>query len=190
MSDVLVLNADFLPVSALPLSVVSWETAVRALYLGTVATIHEYDDWEVHSPSTTIKVPSVIMTKKYLHFQRTVAFTERNLFLRDRYTCQYCGQVFPEQKLTFDHYVPRKDGGRTRWDNIVSACAPCNGWKGHNRTIEPLHKPYKPTYYQLLALRKEYPLVVAHESWVGYLDWPEENVIVKGGNILRRRRAA
>lgn len=189
-TDCLVLNQDFLPVSALPLSVVGWETAVRAIYLDTVAVIAEYDDWEVHSPSTTIKVPSVIITKKYLHFQRAVSFTDNNVFLRDRYTCQYCGQVFPQQKLTYDHVVPRRDGGRTRWDNIVAACGPCNGWKGHNRTIRPLRMPYKPSYYELLAIRKEYPVVVSDESWIEYLDWPAENIHIKGGNILRRARAA
>ncbi len=190
MNDVLVLNSDLMPVSHLPLSVVGWEDAVKAVYLGTVSVVAEYEDWEVHSPSMTMKVPSVVMTKRYLHFQRKVAFTSEQIYLRDRYTCQYCDKVFGQQKLTMDHVVPRKFGGKTTWENITTSCGPCNFKKGSNKKITPKVQPRRPTYYELLAIRKEYPLAIPCEQWVDYLDWPADNLFVKGKNILRNQLVA
>lgn len=189
---VLVLNADYAPVSHLPLSTMRWQEAVRAIYLGTVSIVSEYDDWEVHSPSVTMRVPSVVMTKRYLHFSRRVAFCDTNLFLRDRYTCQYCGKVFPEHSLTMDHVLPCKYGGETSWENIATSCGPCNFKKGCDRTVLPKNKPYKPTYYELLNIRKEYPLMIPSANWIDYIDWPNENLFVTGGQkeILHNSLAA
>lgn len=191
--QVLVLNADYAPVSQLPLSTMPWQAAVRAIFLDTVSVVAEYDDWEVHSPSLTMRVPSVVMTKRYLHYQRRTTFSDRNLFLRDRYTCQYCHRVFPENSLTMDHVLPCRYGGETTWENITTACGPCNFRKGCDRKIVPMKKPYRPTYYELLNIRKEYPLSVPCEKWVDYLDWPEEKLFVgssKGKNILHDSMAA
>ena len=184
---VLVLNADSAPVSQLPLSTLRWEAAVKAIFSGTVVVVEEYDNWEVHSPSTTMRVPSVIMTKRYLHHKRKVSFASEKVFLRDRYTCQYCHRH--ADKLTMDHVLPRRHGGKTTWENIVSACGPCNFNKGDNRKIVPNRLPCKPSYYELLAIRKEFPLTVPCERWVDYLDWPESNLYI-GKNILRRTIAA
>jgi 5-methylcytosine-specific restriction endonuclease McrA len=188
--DVVVLNTDLMPVNQLPLSTIKWQDAIKAVFLDTVSVIAEYEDWEVHSPSLTMRVPSVIMTKRYLHFQRKIAFTEEQIFLRDRYTCQYCHKVFPEHKLTMDHVVPRKYGGKTTWDNISSACGPCNFKKGSNKRIVPNVMPRKPTYYELLAIRKEYPLAIPCEQWIDYLDWPADNLFVKQKKILRTQLTA
>lgn len=191
MSEVLILNADYSPVSHLPLSTIRWEQAIKAVFLETVSIVAEYDDWEVHSPSLTMRVPSVIMTKEFLHFSRKVAFDKVQIFLRDRYTCQYCHRKFPEHRLTMDHVLPRKYGGQTTWENIATSCGGCNAKKGHNRDIVPARKPYKPTYYELLNIRKEYPLSVPTEQWVDYLDWPEENLFVAGSKrILHNSMAA
>jgi 5-methylcytosine-specific restriction endonuclease McrA len=185
---VLILNADSAPVSHIPLSTVKWPAAIRALFLGTVSVVEEYDDWEVHSPSTTMRVPAVVMAKRYLHFQRKVSFSDSHVFLRDRYTCQYCHRQFPEHRLTMDHVLPCKYGGKTNWENITTACGPCNFAKGSNRKIVPRKLPYKPTYYELLAIRKEFPLHIPCEKWIPYLDWPEKNLI--GKNILQNTSAA
>ena len=190
---VLVLNADYAPVSHLPLATMNWRQAIRAVFLDTVTVIAEYDDWEVHSPSVTMRVPSVIMTKQYLHFSRRVAFSDANLFLRDRYTCAYCQKAFPEHSLTMDHVLPCKYGGETSWENITTACGPCNFKKGHNRKIVPAKMPYKPTYYELLNIRKEFPLSVPSEQWVDYLDWPAEKLFISNGkkeNIILRNTLA
>ena len=74
-----------------------------------------------------MRLPSVVSLKTYIRPTRNPAFTRFNVFLRDRFECQYCGD---DDDLTFDHVIPRSRGGRTTWDNVVAACAPCNLSKG------------------------------------------------------------
>lgn len=190
--DTLVLNRDMMPIKMLPVSTVTWENAIKAIYAEHATVVHEYEDWEVHSPSVTIRVPSVIMVRDYVHYDKQIPWNEEYLKLRDRYRCQYCEKRFPAQHLTQDHVVPRKYGGKTNWENIVSACGPCNHRRGHNIKIQPRIKPYKPTYWELVQKAKELPLIVPDESWVDYLDWPQENLMVRGKKkkILRLDQAA
>lgn len=191
--DTLVLNRDMQPVSLLPVSTSSWENAIKAIYTGAATIVHEYEDWEVHSPSTTFKVPSVVMIREYVNFSKEIPWNPEYLYLRDRYRCQYCRKGFPSHKLTQDHVTPRKYGGKTTWDNIVSACAPCNHSRGHNQKIRPMVEPYKPTYWELIEKAKqEITLVVQDESWLPYLGWPEDKILIKGKQkkILQYSRAA
>lgn len=189
--DTLVLNRDMRPVKMLPVSTLSWQNAIKAIYGEAAQVVHEYEEWEVHSPSVTMKVPSVIMVRDYVHFTRQIPWNPDYLLLRDRFTCQYCHRQFPAQKLTQDHVIPRMLGGKTSWDNIVSACGPCNHSRGHNTKIQPRIKPYKPSYWELVEKAKDLlPLVVPDESWTHYLDWPEENLVVKNKKILRVNLAA
>ena len=122
----LVLNADYTPLSYYPLSLWPWQTAIKAVFLERVDIVASYAR-EVHSPSWTMPIPSVIALRQYVKPSEFPAFTRFNLFLRDRFTCQYCGS--PHQ-LTFDHVVPRRLGGRTSWENVTTACDPCNLRKG------------------------------------------------------------
>ena len=128
----LVLNADFRPLSYFPLSIWSWQDAVKAVFLDRVSVLNEYET-EVHSTSLTMRLPSVIALKEYIPAARRPAFTRFNVFLRDRFACQYCGADRPAPDLTFDHVIPRSRGGRTTWENVVICCVPCNQKKG-NRT--------------------------------------------------------
>ena len=86
----LVLNADYRPLSYYPLSLWPWQDAVKAVYLDRVDIVAEYEH-TVRSPSTEIRIPSVIVLKDYVKPQKRVAFTRFNLFLRDEFRCQYCG---------------------------------------------------------------------------------------------------
>lgn len=126
----LVLNADFRPLSYFPLSLWSWQEAVKAVFMRRVHVLSEYDR-KVRSPSREMALPSVIVLKQYVPAARKPAFTRFNVFLRDRFACQYCGDALPAERLTFDHVVPRVRGGRTSWCNVVTACEPCNLSKGH-----------------------------------------------------------
>ena len=131
----LVLNADFRPLSYYPLSLWSWQDTIKAVFLERVNIVAEYDQ-AVHSPSLEIRLPSVVSLKAYVKPSTHPAFTRFNVFLRDRFTCQYCGAVLPASALTFDHVVPRAHGGTTSWANIVtairtwnSACTRSLGWR-------------------------------------------------------------
>ena len=105
----LVLNADFRPLSYYPLSIWCWQDAIKAVFLDRVNIVSEYDTL-VRSPSFEMRLPSVVSLKSYVKPSRFPAFTRFNVFLRDRFTCQYCGE---REDLTFDHVVPRSKGGVT-----------------------------------------------------------------------------
>jgi 5-methylcytosine-specific restriction endonuclease McrA len=188
-NSTLILNADSAPLSLLPLTTIPWYNAIKAMCLGTVSVVEEYEDWEVHSPSMTIRVPSVLMTKRYLSSKRKISFSKDHIHLRDHYTCQYCYKVFPSSLLTMDHVVPHSHGGRKTWENIVSACGPCNHNKGDDHRIVPKRMPRKPSYYELVNIRKEFPLSIPCDTWANYLDWPEDKLYI-GRNILRDTMAA
>ena len=89
----LVLNADFRPLSYYPLSLCSWQDSVKSVFLNRVSVIENYNQ-EVHSPTTSFKLPSVIALKDYVIPQKKPAFTRFNVFLRDNFTCQYCHKKF------------------------------------------------------------------------------------------------
>jgi 5-methylcytosine-specific restriction endonuclease McrA len=129
-SPVLVLNATFEPINV---------TAVRralVLMLKGVAQAEETNHHEVHSTSKAIQVPSVIRLLSYRHIpQQSRALSRKNILLRDRNTCQFCGATFPASELTLDHVMPRSRGGRSSWENLVACCYACNNSKG-DRTPE------------------------------------------------------
>jgi len=128
----LLLNASFQP-----LQVISWQKALSLFFLGKVEIV-ETSDRTIRSVTLTFKMPLVIRLLKYMpHKTRRniVRFTRNNIFLRDHYTCQYCGRKPPFSQLTMDHVHPVVKGGRKTWENIVTACRGCNLRKG-GRTPE------------------------------------------------------
>ena len=179
MGTTLVLNADGNPVSIVPLSSIHWQDAVRIIVCGRAVAMENYDTWVVRSPSIQLRMPSVIMLKDYQHHNGKVEFSRQNLILRDKFTCQYCMKQFAYKDLTFDHVVPRRDGGKTHWENIVSACYDCNQEKAHYRTMKPNREPHRPTYWELSNNRKKFPISVPNADWVQYLNW-ESEVTVNG----------
>ncbi len=170
----LVLNADFRPLSYYPLSLWSWQEAVKSVFLDRVNIIQTYDK-QVHSPSLNMNLPSVVALKNYVSPARYPAFTRFNLFLRDKFSCQYCGDT---DDLTFDHVIPRSKGGLTRWDNVVAACAPCNLRKSNMMPevagMIPMQKPFRPTVFHLHKNGRLFPPNYLHESWLDYLYWDTE----------------
>lgn len=164
----LVLNAAYFPHQ-----IVSWEDAITLVYQEKAQVLEEYDE-VISSPSMEFFTPAVIrlMTMSGKDFKREVKFSRVNVFSRDSFTCQYCGQRFKMKELTFDHVVPRKQGGITSWTNVVSACRLDNGLKGA-RTPEQagmrlLRRPAKPTtlpLYPVISARSEIPKI--WEKWVG-----------------------
>jgi 5-methylcytosine-specific restriction endonuclease McrA len=170
----LVLNADYRPLSYYPLSLWTWQEAVKAAFLDRVTILSEYDE-VVRSPTTEIKIPSVVVLKDYVRPQKKVAFTRFNLFLRDEFCCQYCGS---RGELTFDHVLPRARGGVTSWENVVAACSKCNLSKGSKLLKQSglsLRKPpRKPEAEELRNMGRKFPPNHLHESWIDFLYWDAE----------------
>jgi len=174
---VLVLNADFRPLSYFPLSLWSWQDAIKAVVSDRVNVVSEYDR-EIRSPSWRIKLPSVISLKDYLPVSRRAAFTRFNVFLRDRFCCQYCGQSFAVHDLTFDHVIPKSKGGQTTWGNVVAACSPCNLRKGNLMPkaagMLPITRPNEPSSFELQENGRAFPPNFLHHSWRDFLYWDSE----------------
>ncbi len=173
----LILNADYRPLSYFPLSTWSWQEAVKAVFRETVTVLSEYER-VIRSPAWEMKLPSVLALREYIPNNRTPAFTRFNVFLRDGYRCQYCGRKFRTQDLTFDHVIPRSRGGRTTWDNIVTACQSCNILKGnrmpHECHMYPQREPDRPSVFELQEYGRKFPPSFLHRSWGDFLYWDVE----------------
>ena len=170
----LVLNADFRPLSYYPLSLWPWQEVVKAVFLERVDVVAHYDQ-VVHSPSFEMKLPIGDLAPRLrapgspagVHaVQRVPARRLRLPVLR------------LADDLTFDHVVPRSKGGRTTWENIVTACAPCNLRKGgkyaHHTGMRPHRRPRRPTMHELQHIGRRFPPHHLHESWMDYLYWDVE----------------
>ena len=173
----LVLNADYRPLSYFPLSTWSWQETIKAIFLDRVDVVSHYDR-VVHSPSATHRLPSVVALRQYIPQNRRPPFTRFNVFLRDRFTCQYCLIPYAAPELTFDHLIPRSRGGRTSWTNVVTACTRCNLVKSDRMPAEcnmrPAAAPHVPTTFQLQERGRAYPPNFLHESWRDFLYWDSE----------------
>jgi len=114
----------------------------------------------IKTPRFRVRMPEVILLRKFGgRPKRLVAFTRRNLYKRDIYTCQYCGKKLPTEDLTIDHVVPKSHGGKTTWENCVLACYNCNAKKA-NKTLREsglklLKKPSRPEWYPLNEVEKK-----------------------------------
>ena len=170
----LVLNADYRPLSYYPLSLWSWQDSVKSVFLDRVTIINNYDRI-IRSPSFNMKLPSVIALKSFIKPQANPSFTRFNVFLRDRFSCQYCSSG---EELTFDHLLPRSKGGQTNWDNVVTACSTCNVKKGgrllKNSGLILNQEPYQPSTEDLHKNGKHFPPNFLHKSWMDYLYWDVE----------------
>jgi 5-methylcytosine-specific restriction endonuclease McrA len=173
----LLLNADYQPISYYPLSLLSWQDALKAVFRESVTVVSEYER-EVHSPSMSMKLPSVLALKEYIAPAQKPAFTRFNVYLRDEWRCQYCAQIFRTHELTFDHVIPRSKGGNTSWENIVASCRSCNTRKSDHMPskcgMHPIRVPYEPDLYDLRAKGRKFPPNFLHESWSDFLYWDSE----------------
>lgn len=153
-----------------PLKIISWMKAMTLVITGD-AEIVEESDRVIRSASSEWKLPSVI--RQFSKFKRrgNVQFSRINIYMRDAFTCQYCGEKKGMKELTFDHVLPRAQGGKTNWTNIVTACRPCNSYK-EDKTPEQaglklIRKPEEPKWLpaQMVIRMKKLP-----KEWEPYID--------------------
>lgn len=132
-----------------PLKVVPWQRAIELLTLGKIEILESYDQ-EVRSAYLVIKIPAVVrLIRAFRKRKKPVKFSRISVYGRDDYRCLYCNEKFRISELTYDHVLPRAQGGKTTWDNVATCCVRCNGKKAC-RTPEQAgmklrHKPFQPT---------------------------------------------
>lgn len=159
-----------------PVKIVSWQRAITLLFLGKVEVIEEYDR-NIKTTSLVIKVPAVVrLLNAFRRHKKPVKFSRVNIYGRDDYTCQYCGVRKRVGDLTYDHVVPRAQGGKTTWTNIVTACCECNSTKA-NRTpaqagMRLKKQPAQPTATPVLVVTVSRASVP--DAWRDYLYWTSE----------------
>jgi 5-methylcytosine-specific restriction endonuclease McrA len=190
--QVLVLNRSWVAVQ-----VASARRAMSLLYQGLARAVHpvdytlyDFDDWcelsrfvenglFINTVRLRIRVPEVVILRVFNGFVRQeVRFSRRNIFERDKNTCQYCGRRMPKTDLTLDHVVPRSRGGIDSWDNLVLACMPCNVRKG-NRMPDEAHmplirRPVKPTWLPQLGMRVPTSQLISWQRFVDTAYWDVE----------------
>jgi 5-methylcytosine-specific restriction endonuclease McrA len=176
----LVLNADYTP-----LSIIDYRKAISFLYKDdlsqTLEIVNYYKDDYLIGIDYKVYIPAVIRVKHYLNLHNCIVkFSRANLFVRDNYKCQYCGQTSDKNQMTYDHIIPKSqwsyDYSPTTWTNIVLACTECNRRKG-NRTPEQAnmklmniptspskHKKYLSVTRRLDIIKNDLP-----EEWINYI---------------------
>lgn len=191
----LLLNADGRPMSVYPLKLLPWQDAVRDTWQshvpgnradGRFDVVAEYDV-EVRSPgratgqSFSMRLPSVLMHRRYQRLDRPAPCTRANVYLRDEGRCGYCSRPISRRELTFDHVVPQCRGGRSDWLNLAASCSPCNARKGDKSLAQSgmrlRRAPWVPSQVQLneVALRflRPNPDAIRHGSWYAWLGMEE-----------------
>jgi 5-methylcytosine-specific restriction endonuclease McrA len=170
MEQTLVLNASYEP-----LRIVSWRKAITLLFQDKVEVIAVYDR-EIRGVTVRLKLPAVLRLLRHVRVRRAfteVPFSRANVYARDEYRCQYCGEQHPPAQLTFDHVLPVAHGGHKGWDNIVTCCIRCNRKKG-DRTPEQaglrlIRSPRRPLLPPALTITLG--TARAPESWRDFLYW-------------------
>ena len=171
--NVLVLNFVYRPIA-----VMSWQDAVTNVYSGRAEIIEHYPDRTIKSASQEWPMPCVVrfLRKKTSRwFKCEPRFTRKNVWIRDRGACQYCGRTVLLRQFTLDHVMPRSRGGKTEWGNIVAACDPCNQKKEARTPQEAqMHLRKPPLAPKVLPVVNESndPALshVMPDQWRAYLD--------------------
>lgn len=152
MNAVLLLNSSYEP-----LKVISWQRAVTMFFSGKIEVLEEYED-PIRSVSIVIRAPAVVRLLRFVKIGRKAPpLCRTNVLARDNFQCQYCTCNLTSREATMDHVVPRSQGGKTSWDNIVTACGTCNRKKGGRTPSEArmnlVKRPARPDWLPVLTIR-------------------------------------
>ncbi len=179
---VLVLNRNFQPVR-----VTNARRALCMLYIGSARALNaDYqqfdflswsalsaefnDDW-VGTTNRRLRIPRIVVLQVYDRVPiGRIRFSRQNIFLRDHNTCQYCRQELDRRLLNLDHVVPRSQGGKTTWENVVASCFGCNHKKGgrtpQQARMQLFRQPRKPRWSELATPKPK----VMYREWIPFLD--------------------
>jgi len=187
-SAVLVLNRCYLP-----MHVTTARRAFAMVYQDLACVVNDqyetfdFDAWRrqraasetevIGTPSGSIRIPRVIVLRHYDRVpKRHVRYSRANIFTRDKFTCQYCGDRPPRSQLNLDHVIPRSLGGRTSWENVVCSCVDCNRRKGGRTPEQALLRLRRPP-----ARPRWTPLMNLAASSARYAEWRPFLGIIDGG---------
>lgn len=142
--ETLVLDTSYVPVAR-----VHWQRALTLLFMGKVEVVEEYETEKIRSVTFSMKMPSVVRFLRALRSKkRAIKFSRENVYARDHGKCQYCGGRLTRPEATYDHVIPRAQGGTTTWENVVICCVPCNQKKKDRTPVQAgmklLSTPVKP----------------------------------------------
>lgn len=162
-SKVLVLNASYEP-----LSICDARNAVLLLFCGKAMMVASHPEHRIRTVTENFPLPSIVRLMVYVRIDyRGAVLNRKNLFRRDGFRCQYCG--CKDDSLTVDHVMPKSRGGEDTWENLITACKPCNTKKGNRTPAEAgmamLNKPVRPSH---ITLMRQHYLSISDE-WKPYL---------------------
>jgi len=152
-AQVIVLNSDYTF-----LNFIDYKKAFTLLAKEKIEVI-KYSETIIRSFKDSFKIPSVVRLINFVNilYRRKVSFTKDNVYIRDNYTCGYCGQKLNKRTITLDHIIPKSKGGKDSWENCVSACKDCNERKGdkflHDTDMQLHLKPRQPNLLDFIIMR-------------------------------------
>jgi 5-methylcytosine-specific restriction endonuclease McrA len=169
---VLVLNQDFSPIG-----LVDWKDAITLQFKDVITIVDYYEDYVQCTCDRKWPLPAVIALKQYEKIRSNIPYSKKNVFIRDKLCCQYCGKKFKPRELTVDHVYPRskwnhkRNGTPTHWGNIVTCCFQCNSKKG-NKTPEEAgmklkRQPVKPN--GSMYIKGFGPYTKIQKEWLPYI---------------------
>jgi 5-methylcytosine-specific restriction endonuclease McrA len=190
-ATVLVLNRSWIAVH-----IADVRRALSLVYRGLAKVVapdtyatYDFESWKelsqaaqsnyISTVSFKIRIPEIIVLNVFNGFyHKDVRFSRRNIFDRDRSSCQYCGKRFSKMDLTIDHVVPRSRGGKDTWDNVVLACVKCNVKKGdrlpHEAGLTLTRPPGRPQWVPYLGVKLGAVNVKSWEKFVSMAYWDVE----------------
>ncbi len=170
----LVLNNNYMPISIFPLHTIPAEDAITRVFNGTCHVVFDYNR-PIKTQHVSINWPSVVARNGHQKIKEVVRLRRESLFYRDHGICAYCERPLSISGLTVDHVLAQSLGGTTVWNNVVAACSRCNAKKGDSKPIgiwKPKTRVYTPNYFDLVKIRRKFPLVIADSEWMTFLgDW-------------------
>jgi hypothetical protein len=180
--NTLVLSPNFSPESVFPLSTLSAEEAIVKVLTEKFDVLYYYDRPVLTPSRFDLRWPSVVVSPYMPKHDRKVQMKKHFLFLRDHGRCIFCTRQLKESEVTKEHIIPTSKGGKNTWTNVGVACLDCNSEKGDSMPTgkwTPKSKAYEPTYFQLIELRKKYPVVIDDVIWKDFLPGWSGDIILR-----------
>jgi hypothetical protein len=178
----LVLNNNYMPLSVFPLYTIPAEDAISRVLNGNADSVFNYSRPILTPSRDDLFWPSVIVNRNGFKYRDEVKLKRETLYYRDHGRCMYCGGDITIPTLSIDHVIPRSKNGKHSWTNVVASCRDCNQEKKDEMPLgkwKPKQAPYKPSFFQLLELRKQYPIVVHDMNWMEFLPKWGGDVVVR-----------